>query len=158
MAATKFVEHKRTTQDKQQLIAKLTKDFTGYTIAEAQAWLESSMETVRIPVQERLRVSPQLLRTMDFERYVLREIGYDGPLLEGVNAQEPGWSFDPYTQSEIHGDFDPGVAQRYVRDIQKSIAGEKAKGSRTVGLIFGICNGKIRMRRPGGQLFDRQRT
>jgi len=75
-------------------------------------------------------------KTIEYERYVLSKLGYNGPLLEEKVVQKPGWTYDPTTHRTCEGSFDQRIAENHVMLIQRDIAEKMHAGGSDP--IFGI--------------------
>jgi len=67
-------------------------------------------------------------KTVDYERYVLLKLGYNGPLLEDKVVQKPGWTYHPTMNRTYEGLFDQRLADNYVMRIQREIADKTHAG------------------------------
>jgi hypothetical protein len=106
------------------LVLKFMRDHTHVIVVPAPHWalkkVLDTLPTVATAHNIALTNVPAVSATVDMERYILKQLEYEGDLLEDEVVQKEGWSIDR-DGNEVPWEFDSTDAMRYVKSSRKRL-------------------------------------
>lgn len=85
-----------------------------------------------------LEMLPSVVSSIDYERYVLKGLGYEGDFLEERVSRRDGWSVDVVHGKEVEKPFNTKAADANIRHLRQRLNQIRLCGEKPVSIVWGL--------------------